>query len=459
MTDINPAFNPRAKPPSNVKKLPSRVDKGKAKATETSVKDGILSFFGPKAKIPQIPKDDRPPLSPIRPKKSSAGKDSGKRTLAEVMDREIAEKRRQKSRFFDAFTPVSQQATKSESQAIAGPSHQRGNKENIYVISDDEADSNVSIEAQGDADADMVIDLEDPSLCVVVEQEDGYMSQNSACSGDMQDLSSPVRPGVDSAVRRARLSPDLEFGADPVSSPPVAKRRRKSNSPIRPMLRTRSLDIPLPLQSLKSSQDRGELSVPSPKPPSFPGPDLRPTFADEHSSDIECSDEDETRESTSKSSTPPAPTPPTPVLQNDTSISDVEEEAEREHELRKKAVINGWQQRWSLGGRAKAQRASLPNLARRETNVTPAGRHTIPHSDSKLRRSAPYSRTAPNSTSKGTTARRSLVFLDSTVKGIGISSPSPSVKVVDPPITDRLDDDDDGNYANLFAKERLQRFR
>ncbi|KAG6841048.1 hypothetical protein C0991_002356 [Blastosporella zonata] len=369
MNDINPGFAPRIKPLSITQKESVRPVKVKGRAAPAPVKDGILSFFGPNATIP--PRQPRVPLSPIRAKKSAAGKDSGKRTLAEVMDRDIAEKRRQKSKFFDA--PVSQNLPKSEPHnAIAGPSRERDNKENVYhVVSEDDEDgqpgSNDSIEARGDLDEEMEMDLDDPMLYVTIAQENGYMSPTSSCSGEMQDLSSPLRPERNSSAQFTPRSKDLDFGADVISSPPsAAKGPRKCDSHLRPIQRTRSLDLP---------QTRTPLD---------PYPNLRHAFADSHSSDIDCSDE-ECHEPRSNSPTPPGKlTSPIPLSQDNLDIDDAED-PEKAHELRKNAVISGWQQRYSLAGRASVQRASLPNLARRETNVTPTGWHTIPHPESKLR--------------------------------------------------------------------------
>ncbi|KAG6850129.1 hypothetical protein H0H93_000751 [Arthromyces matolae] len=399
--DINPAFAPRIKPLS--KSL--RSDKGKGKAVEKPAKEGILSFFGPNPTIPPRSREIRRPLSPIRPKKITAGKDSGKRTLAEVMDRDMEDKRKQRSKFFDPRP----RPTK-ESDVIAGPSRQHANKENIcHVISDDEDASNVSIEARGDAEEDLAIDLEEPTL--IVTQEDGYMSPTSACSEEMQDLSSPIRPGLDSSARRRR-SPDHEFEGDAVSSPPaILGRRRRSNSPPQPISRTNSLD----LTNLQPSHSAASLSC-------FIGPDLQNVFADDHSTDIECSDNDEPDVFHSNSPTPPAATPPTPTRaesKDNIELDDAEDPMDAlEH--RKQAVITGWRQRWSITGQTKPHRASLPNLARRETNVTPSGRHTIPHPGSRLARSCPYPKTAPSSASKLMKPRRaelrkSLSFL-TTVK-------------------------------------------
>ncbi|KAG6856585.1 hypothetical protein H0H87_002791 [Tephrocybe sp. NHM501043] len=323
--DINPGYAPYYKPLSTIKKEGRRPDKGKGKATQTPAKEGILSFFGSKATIPPRQSEGRAPLSPIRVKKTAVGKESGKRTLAEVMEHDIAEKRRQKSKFFDAPTPVSMNFPKSEHQnPVAGPSRERGNKENVHhIISEDEDCDNVSIVTRGNVDEEMEMDLEDPMLYVTVTQEDGYLSPTSSCSGEMQDLSSPARLERTSNAQFTPRSKDLEFGADVVSSPPsAANRRRESNSLPYPILRTRSLDLPQSRTLLHHpSGDRQITSISL----SFHGPDLRDIFADGHSSDIDCSDEDGKHEPKSNSPTPPTLTPPTAILQDNLDDDDAQD--------------------------------------------------------------------------------------------------------------------------------------
>ncbi|KAG6861398.1 hypothetical protein C0995_000527 [Termitomyces sp. Mi166 len=463
--DINPSFTPCAKPHSTAKA--AHPGKGKGKAVEKPVKDGILSFFGPNPKIPRKQREDRPPLSPIPLKRIAAGKDSGKRTLTEVMDRDIAEKHKQRSKFFGTSASVLPKL--EQRNAIAGPSRERENKENIYhVISDDdeaEISSNVSIEAQGDVDEEMEMDLEDPALIVTVTQEDGYISPTSNCSEEMQDLSSPMRPGAESTVQSthqsARRSRSPDFEAEAVSSPPpMFKRRRNSDPPLHPVLRTRSLDLPKRQTVPDYDPSKGE-SIASASV-CFPGPDLRDAFDDDYSTDVDKSHDEEGQGGiNSISSTPPAPTPPTPLAQDHRQEYGLDDtEPESAHELRKQAVISGWQQRWSLVGRRGAQRASLPNLSRRETNVTPTGRHTIPHPESRLLRPVPYPRTVPSSASKIDTAkprraesRKSLPFLK-TAK----SRHSPSVTLVMAEASTDRDLNDD-TEDNLPAKQSLQRFR
>ncbi|KAF8068926.1 hypothetical protein FPV67DRAFT_1490320 [Lyophyllum atratum] len=478
MKDIFPGFLPRVKPLPLVTVKVNRRDKGKGKATATPVKEGILSFFGPNPKIP--PRQGRRSLSPIRTntKKAVTGRASGKRTLVEANELDIAlRKRQQKSKFFESAPPGRPAAVRAETpNAVPGPSRVRENKENVCIVIDDEDDvepcSNLSMEAQGNVDLQMETDLEDPSLYNTVEQEEGYISPTPSCSGEIQDLSSPVRPFQTHGPKRRAGSEEVEFGVDAVSSPPsAAKRQRQSGTTFHPISRTRSLDLPRPRPP--PAGPSGATSRPGDAPPtgSFPGPDLRHSFADDRSSDIDCSDEEGRHLSDSNSPATPTPSPPTPVTQDDRHIVTIEdlddaEELASAHELRRKAVATGWRQRWARGGRAKAQRASLPNLARRETNVTPGGRHTIPHPDSRLR-PTPYLRTTPNLATKIITAnvkprradiRKSLPFFNAATKNTSGGSSAP-------PGTDDISmngdffEVDDVDESVLLSRRRLEHFR
>ncbi|KAG5654438.1 hypothetical protein H0H81_002627 [Sphagnurus paluster] len=419
MKDICPSYVPHERPAPLAFKELNRRDKGKSKGPP---KEGILSFFGANPKIPS--RQGRGHPSPISVKKTvtgiSSGKASGKRTLAEVMDHDIAiKKRKQKSKFFESVP-----ATWHAPDTVAGPSRSRENKENVFIVLDDdevEPDSTLSIQAQGNLE----MDLADPSTFDAVQQEDGYISPSPSDSGDAQDLSSPLRPDG-TPIRKISPRPrDREF-VEAVSSPPSQVKQHVAAP--RSLLRTRSLDLPH-LQPSPFPTPGPISSLPDdPSSASFPGLDLRHSFDDGHLSDIDCSEED-----VKVSPTTPTPSPPTPTEDQCTDA----DEPPTAHEKRTQAVVMGWRQRWAHGGRAKAQRASLPNLMRRETNVTPRGRHTLPHPESRLR-SMPYLRTAPNSASKVTVSvdskprraetRRSLSFFN-TAKGISDSVDEDEIKL------------------------------
>ncbi|KAF9467792.1 hypothetical protein BDZ94DRAFT_1247740 [Collybia nuda] len=102
--------------------------------------------------------------------------------------------------------------------------------------------------------------------------------------------------------------------------------------------------------------------------------------------------------------------------------SDPEEENNRANELRKQAVIDGWRNQWTLKKNTKEtpRTAERPKLVRRETNVTPAGRHSLGHIQSRFR---PYPLATPQSApakiilqknvkSRRAQGRKSLPFLE-----------------------------------------------
>ncbi|KAF9528436.1 hypothetical protein CPB83DRAFT_766809, partial [Crepidotus variabilis] len=98
MVDINPSFVPRGLKQSipAVAVSPRKPIKAKGKVRESTVPGGILNFFGPNSTFMAGPKGG-PTLTTSAPLKPNvAGKSSGKRTLAEVMDQDI--QRRKKHR-------------------------------------------------------------------------------------------------------------------------------------------------------------------------------------------------------------------------------------------------------------------------------------------------------------------------------------------------------------------------
>ena len=406
-------------------------------------------------------------------KKVGSGKASGKRTLAEVMDEDIAFKEKQKSKFFKSPTPKPRNPMRptanDDELPAAGPPYLRSeNKENNYIVIDDdegnleeEVESNASIIAQGEVNAEMEMELDDPSWHDVVEQEDGYMSPTPSFSGDAQDFSSPLvtkHTPVRKHETDLRDSVDRYFGAEAVSSPPSPakfKRRRLSDSTPRQPHRTRSLDWP-PVRG-HATQRSNTLGVPGGRTTSFPEVDLRNSFADDRTSDIDCSDGEVKEKNASASNSPPAetPSPLMPEAQEDISApvltddDDVPSNPEaRADELRKHAVITGWRERWALN-----KEAATLKLKRRETNVTPAGRHTLNHAHTRPRL---YPTTAPNSVPPKTNiniksgrvqSRKSLPLLEPAKQG--------GAEVIDLDI----DANDEPDSEIVFHRARLEYFR
>lgn len=328
------------------------------------------------------------------------------------MDQDLAATRKQRSKFFASpkpkVSPRSRQTNNGHPPSVAGPSRLSENKENVYIVIDDDeevdVDSGVSMVAQGKVDPEMMQDVDEPSGVDVVEQEDGYISPTPSYSGELQDLSSPIRPGHTPITKRREA--DHDFGADTVSSPP-SQAKRRFHPTTRELNRTRSLDFS---SAGAHSAHQGNVRAYSKADAeqfvapcsSFPGPDLRHSFGDD---DIDCSDDDTKGISRSASSPTPTPSPVTPMTQEDVQPpdafgidepSDPEESNARANELRKQAVIDGWRNQWALNKNKKGvlRTSERPKLVRRETNVTPAGRHSLGHIQSRFR---PYPLATPKS--------------------------------------------------------------
>ncbi|TFK38045.1 hypothetical protein BDQ12DRAFT_684556 [Crucibulum laeve] len=331
-----------------------------------------------------------------RPKKSKKHCDSAPHKLTQ-------------SKFFGTSASAMRPARDSRRHSLdnpfaPGPSRSQEEKENAYIVIDDsdgddlgpivqpdievedlEPDrSDLSMAANCSGDLDM--DLEEPPDAV--EQEDGYISPTPSRSRDTDDLSSPP-----SAARRTRvkkepglrgIESDDDFGADALSSPMSAVKIRRSNSP--PSRRAASIT------PTKNSQGARRILVhETPGQFSrdieniqFPGPDLRDF---DLTSEIDVF-EDEIPDG-SGSTAPPTPSPETPLDQqaDPTGFIDVGDftNPEEDHATRTKVVMEGWREKWALGGkglsRAPEKKPSPTNRAsairRSETNVTQNGRHSI----------------------------------------------------------------------------------
>ncbi|OBZ67329.1 Exodeoxyribonuclease 1 [Grifola frondosa] len=252
MQDINPTYIPRA-----IKTIPmnstclSRPDKdnGKAKLKHSEKPSGIglLKFFStsdlseryycelcsdyvhgvvliaPKSKEGAV--KDCPQNSAKAVKTAPAvGRSSGKRTLAEVMDQDIAAKRKKQeipysnnvaiitsSKFFcevSAPSPRGGVERTSVISAVAGPSHlsREEEKENIPCLSEE----------------DIHREAPDP-----VVQEDGYISPSPSLTRcGTPDVSSPVRPDTGPSKAGGDDWND-DRGADVLSNPPIERKRSR----------------------------------------------------------------------------------------------------------------------------------------------------------------------------------------------------------------------------------------
>ncbi|KAJ3746706.1 hypothetical protein DFH05DRAFT_973682 [Lentinula detonsa] len=393
MVDINPGYSPCSRILRDLDNGISAAHTSKGKSNSGSKSNGtILNFFGPN---PIVPPQPRPPPKAIM----SAGKASGKRTLAEVMDRDVTAKKKRKtpasaptspatsSKFFAALegSGIRRKSFGTAIKSCADESCARLEKEN--PASEDEVESahdGDSLVVHGYADSEV-----EECISSIVEQEDGYISPTPSMSRGENDFSSPVqtssRPFVD--------CDDSDFGVDPVSSPPAAvslfRPQRLPQSPS--LVRADSLDKVL----VHASPDNNPLVMKS----GFV--DLKDCFGHESWSEIDSGEE---------SVTPPYPSPLTPdeLTQTYASRMDQSEELEpkdpREEELRANAlrtqvVAAGWRNRWAHDSSHIKNEQSF--LKRRETNITPTGRHRLLHSASII---------APRHKVKTLSSRKSLTL-------------------------------------------------
>ncbi|KAF7426352.1 Rad2 nuclease [Pleurotus ostreatus] len=401
MEDINPAYIPRVLKQIDV----NRKAKGKARRVETptskpktpSKSGGILNFFGSNAIIPPSAKVTKTPsLRPTQhsPKKMIVGRQSGKRTLVEVMDQDLSAKRARREP-----VPKSKKANNTDDMTLskffapqAGPSRNLLDKENVCIVVEDsdceEIDSqcDFSTVAKGHVDAEMYMSVSNGVVDDPVEQEDGYISPSPSRSHDFPDLSSPAGP-------TSQRKDSADFGVDPVSSPfspsaPKQKKARRRSWSYGPNVETPTA---VRLKRVSRPTDDGDNDgIGMPKV--FLGPDLRSALCGDDS-EIDGFDDDDESEcfggeaDTSGSTSPPSPSPPTPidssqvvlnvrvrdvslVLGADDICDNLDEDAleAKARRERVEVVAQGWKERWSFAGKA--------GLRRSETNVTPMGRHT-----------------------------------------------------------------------------------
>jgi len=251
MEDINPNYIPRAvKVPLtlNITKHSGR-SQDHGKRTDKSCNTGILSFFcvfifrsrlaaaDLDAVVAPRPRPKSPKCSPQPIQRNiQVGRASGKRTLVDVMEQDLATKKRKgedlnvetsiRSRFFGDVTlcknsPTRRSRSCDDSQPIAGPSFE---KENIPFRP--EYDLDISMEA--------ALEVEDPPDPVT--QEDGYLSPPPPCPGwDTPALSSPLQPVKRSSWHNTTSrSVQDDFGVDHISSPPVMRKPHQRSGARRP---------------------------------------------------------------------------------------------------------------------------------------------------------------------------------------------------------------------------------
>ena len=482
----------------------------------------MVNFLGPNPVIPPRQKQNSPTV--VVKSLGLAGKASGKRTLAEVMDYDMERKKKTRkssspmrsmqSKFFSEVDTrsLSVQRRHSDILPIAGPSRlQNEDKENSYLVVDDDEEAEtsepdldgteLSLKAQFGADVNME-DVNADDFPDVVEQEDGYISPSPSCSKDAQDLSSPLQAGHSPQPRNRNdhldMAPtgmiisDVEdedeasFGAEAISSPisvrrPSNHRREVYQTPSRrrnrgqePLINILVGPTPTPAKPTEGIYpDPDEV----PSPTLYRGPDLRRMLGDDGSTELDVDEQPGKSGSASGTASPPSPSPETPnrtgeqapkvIIDIDTfeDLVDEEECRVREISTRANTVMNGWRDRWALPpnktvktpfvvGKKKASPQQLAtkskkpftpgarpehafNLRRNETNVTPAGRHSLAHR-SKHPRSAPAKFAVgggmkSNSPTMRNTVRpkRSFLLFETVNRTTAITSTSRERQVVD----------------------------
>lgn len=457
MDDINPTFIPRTLKPipmntMSIAKTSAAKGKGKARMhlPEKSQSTSILTFFStcririrvsPRVLtvpiVDSISADTKPNIE-LKPKSASqpavvhstparvvAGRASGKRTLAEVMDQEVAAKKKRRDSLDDKskasmavsskfFRNTSSSDPKSKHQPamvleaqeaapIAGSSRLpslEGEKENIASVDEDDEVADFSEEEEVDP----------------VAQEEGYMSPTESFRrSDTPELSSPVRP------RKFLSKPseeDDDFGADLLSSPPVRRQSRRRADEDRRLLRA--------LQS-PGHDDCGPsmvlvVSTPPRSPADrtgAPGPDLRDVFEDwnDLTSEIdECCDE--WLESAASSHGPITPEDSrefgmVDVADMEDEIMPDEEEIEmRAVTVRNERVANGWWEKYARGGNTRPGGfPQHPAPRRRETTITPEGRQKPSFTPAPLQHPAMARHGPPPQEDRRSTGRRAAVFV------------------------------------------------
>jgi hypothetical protein len=311
-----------------------------------------------------------------------------------------------------------------ETIAVAGLSHSSAEKENIFTPVDDNEDdgldgSDVSMKTQICLEIELDLDLEEVD---VVEQEDGYISPSPSISRNTEELSSPPRPGQTPKPFKRHHAGDDVFEVDDVPSPAT----QRSPCLHRPSDRCERWAV---MTCGRRSDDGHPAWINPTKDDAsiYCGPDLRGTLGDDPTSEIDCSEGDRQDHCSAgwNSASPPSPSPETPVSNPPSKplrvVINVDEldwiDLETQQAICEKAVSDGWKARWTLN-RPKAP-PSKPNrfrpLRRSESNVTPAGRHTLARSQravtskqvlkdnapQKLRRLLPHETAWARSSEKG----------------------------------------------------------
>ena len=291
---------------------------------------------------------------------NASGRASGKRTLGNVLEQEMASKKSKSdsfllqssvsSRFFratESHGEISRRLSRSADDAFRS-----SEKENIPFASDA---LNSSME--------VALEIDEPPDPVV--QEDGYISPSPSYPRlDTPDLSSPVPIHGGPASGNQPMQDD--FGVDAVSSPPVARhrsrhRRRARSGSLTPAIPSPCGSTPRPRASISSDAD-GIEGV---------GPDLRVFFG----GDVEGDSGSCYGEFSDHPASPPQAVPSGLATPNDlgqvkflsengridldvdlgleSEPADPGESERHALTLKNETVANGWRSKWAWHGKLK----------------------------------------------------------------------------------------------------------
>ncbi|KAG6334716.1 hypothetical protein ID866_4376 [Astraeus odoratus] len=336
MVDINPSFVPRV-----LKALPLQynaidrsrpvTDKAKGRAKADCGSGTLLTFFSSNPSLKLYRSNSAPTKRAI----PTAGKNSGKRSLADLLDDNPAEKRMRmecsreagsgrRSTSFALSTGTKERRPSTSSTLsglLSGPSCRRQAQACAQEnLSKQKENTNPCDNLEGKLD-------DGPDL---VNQEDGYMSPTpSYFRSATPDLSSPVRPPHEGTQRVLTAMDD--FGADIVSSPVAKLSTRRDDDGAEGSLAT------TPVHGLVRS-------TPSPnRSDEMHGPDLRDILTITTPSQDE---EDEDADTSTPSTWAPV-TPEDPYADEVWVDEDFGIEA-RVQESRAEIVANGWWNKWAL---------------------------------------------------------------------------------------------------------------
>ncbi|KAK1225102.1 hypothetical protein PQX77_011971 [Marasmius sp. AFHP31] len=467
MKDLNPGFVPRTRVLHDITvadKSANRSAKSKGKMKETS--EGILSFFGPNPKIPQIPKSPSTKSKAATEGKSKmvVGKQSGKRTLADIHDQDLQARKKKRttptkptygrSKF---FVPSGDRALAKDTLTHAPGPSRLSQKENEHIAIDEEsigAEDTDSLVAQYPVSLDEAQDLEED---FEVEQEDGYISPTPSRSQDTPELSSPPRPTIAPELRQGGPDPFV-FGVESISSPPSGGRSSRH---------------PRTQPAAQSNGPIGRILIEA-----SPEPEPKASGMEVEELDLRSSFDELTETEFSEDECTPTPlsySPPTPDLDRDLvpaapvgeAMDDPEEQEERAMASKSAAVAAGWRNMWSLTPSRTTQplrQHFVASLRRSGTNVTPSGRHrvaerpcvlTVPPSSSHERTPHTIGKPLSSGSPAALQSRRSLVFVETKTKtGLIFESSVESLPSMRTSGTNPQDPEVDG-----LARARLQKFR